>query len=270
MTFNGWLQIALYAVLIVLIAKPLGGYMTRVFNGERTFLRPVVRPLEIGIYKICGVREDDEQHWVTYAVAMLAFSFAGFVLMYAIQRLQNVLPLNPAGQDAVSPDLAFNTSVSFLTNTNWQSYVPETTMSYLTQMSALTVHNFVSAATGIVLAIVLIRGFARRSMQTLGNFWVDLTRCVVYLLLPISIVVGLVLIALRHAAELCCLYRCRYARRRQAGHRAGSGGFAGSHQDDGHQRRWLLQRQLVAPIRKPDRTDQLDPDGADLLDRRRR
>ena len=195
MTFNGWLQIALYAVLIVLIAKPLGGYMTSVFNGERTFLRPVVRPLEIGIYKLCGVREDEEQHWVTYAVAMLAFSFAGFVLMYAIQRLQNVLPLNPAGQDAVSPDLAFNTSVSFMTNTNWQSYVPETTMSYLTQMIALTVHNFVSAATGIVLAIVLIRGFARRSMQTLGNFWVDLTRCVVYLLLPISIVVGLVLIA---------------------------------------------------------------------------
>jgi potassium-transporting ATPase potassium-binding subunit len=195
MTFNGWLQIALYAVLIVLIAKPLGSYMTSVFNGERTFLRPVVRPLEVGIYKICGVREDDEQHWVTYAVAMLAFSFAGFVLMYTIQRLQNVLPLNPAGQDAVSPDLAFNTSVSFMTNTNWQSYVPETTMSYLTQMIALTVHNFASAATGIVLAIVLIRGFARRSMQTLGNFYVDLTRCVVYLLLPISIVVGLVLIA---------------------------------------------------------------------------
>jgi potassium-transporting ATPase potassium-binding subunit len=195
MTFNGWLQIALYAVLIVLIAKPLGSYMTSVFNGERTFLRPVVRPLEVGIYKICGVREDDEQHWVSYAVAMLAFSFAGFVLMYTIQRLQNVLPLNPAGQDAVSPDLAFNTSVSFMTNTNWQSYVPETTMSYLTQMIALTVHNFASAATGIVLAIVLIRGFARRSMQTLGNFYVDLTRCVVYLLLPISIVVGLVLIA---------------------------------------------------------------------------
>jgi K+-transporting ATPase ATPase A chain len=195
MTFNGWLQIAIYSVLIVLIAKPFGGYMTRVFNGERSFLRPVLRWLEVCIYKICGVREDEEQHWVTYAVAMLAFSFAGFVIMYAIQRLQNVLPLNPAGQDAVSPDLAFNTSVSFLTNTNWQSYVPETTMSYLTQMMALTVHNFVSAATGIVLAIVLIRGFARRSMQTLGNFWVDLTRCVVYILLPLSIVVGLVLIA---------------------------------------------------------------------------
>jgi potassium-transporting ATPase potassium-binding subunit len=194
MTFNGWLQIAIFAALVILITKPFGGYMTRVFNGERTFLRPVLRPLEVGIYKICGVREDEEQHWVSYAVAMLAFSFAGFVLMYAIQRLQNHLPLNPAGQDAVSPDLAFNTSVSFLTNTNWQSYTPETTMSYLTQMAALTVHNFVSAATGIVLAVALIRGFARRSANTLGNFWVDLTRCVFYILMPIAIVVGLVLI----------------------------------------------------------------------------
>jgi potassium-transporting ATPase potassium-binding subunit len=194
MTFNGWLQIAIFGALVVLITKPFGGYMTRVFSGERTFLRPVLRPLEVGIYKICGVREDEEQHWVSYAVAMLAFSFAGFVLMYAIQRLQNHLPLNPAGQDAVSPDLAFDTSVSFLTNTNWQSYVPETTMSYLTQMTALTVHNFVSAATGIALAIALIRGFARRSAQTIGNFWVDLTRIVLYVLLPIAIVVALVLI----------------------------------------------------------------------------
>jgi K+-transporting ATPase ATPase A chain len=196
MTFNGWLQIAIYAVLVVLIAKPFGGYMTRVFNGERTPLQLVFRPIEVGIYRLCGVREDEEQHWISYAVAMLAFSFAGFVIMYAIQRLQNVLPFNPQGQDAETPDLAFNTSVSFLTNTNWQSYVPETTMSYLTQMWALTVHNFVSAATGIVLAIVLIRGFARRSAHTLGNFWVDLTRCVLYILLPISIVVGLVFIAL--------------------------------------------------------------------------
>jgi K+-transporting ATPase ATPase A chain len=194
MTFNGWLQIALYAVLVVLLAKPMGGYMTRVFAGERTLLRPVLRPIEVGIYKVCGVREEDEQHWVSYAAAMLAFSFAGFVIMYALQRLQNVLPLNPQGQDAVSPDLAFNTSVSFITNTNWQSYVPETTMSYLTQMTALTVHNFVSAATGIALAIALIRGFARRSAQTIGNFWVDLTRGVLYLLLPISVIVGLVLI----------------------------------------------------------------------------
>src|ERR1700733_6353362 len=194
MTFNGWLQIALYAVLIVLIAKPLGSYMTSVFSGERTFLRPILRPLEVGIYKTCGVREDEEQHWVSYAVAMLAFSFAGFVIMYGIQRLQAMLPLNPAGQDAVSPDLAFNTSVSFITNTNWQSYVPETTMSYLTQMAGLTVHNFVSAATGIALAVALVRGFARRSALTLGNFWVDLTRCALYILLPIAIVVGLVFV----------------------------------------------------------------------------
>jgi K+-transporting ATPase ATPase A chain len=194
MTFNGWLQIAIFAVIVILITRPFGGYMTRVFNGERTLLRPVLRPLEVGIYKLCGVRESDEQHWVTYAVAMLAFSFAGFVTMYAIQRLQNHLPLNPAGQDAVSPDLAFNTSVSFLTNTNWQSYTPETTMSYLTQMMALTVHNFVSAATGIVLAIALVRSFARRSAQSIGNFWVDLTRCVLYILLPIAIGISLVLI----------------------------------------------------------------------------
>jgi K+-transporting ATPase ATPase A chain len=196
MTFNGWLQIAIFAVLVILITKPFGGYMTRVFNGERTPLRVVLHPVEVGIYKLCGVREDEEQHWVSYAVAMLAFSFAGFVIMYAIQRLQNVLPFNPAGQDAVSPDLAFNTSVSFLTNTNWQSYTPETTMSYLTQMWALTVHNFVSAATGIVLAVVLIRGFARRSSRTLGNFWVDLTRCVLYILLPIAVVICLAFIAL--------------------------------------------------------------------------
>ncbi len=134
MTFNGWLQIAIFSVLVILITKPFGGYMTRVFSGERTPLRLVLRPIEVGIYKLCGVREDEEQHWVSYAIAMLAFSFAGFVIMYAIQRLQNVLPFNPQGQDAVTPDLAFNTSVSFVTNTNWQSYVPETTMSYLTQM----------------------------------------------------------------------------------------------------------------------------------------
>ena len=231
MTFNGWLQIVLFAVLVVLLTKPFGGYMTRVFTGERTLLRPVLRPIEIGIYRICGVREDQEQHWVDYAVAMLAFSFAGFVTMYGIQRLQGVLPLNPQGQSAISPDFAFNTSVSFMTNTNWQSYVPETTMSYLTQMTALTVHNFLSAATGIALAIALVRGFARRSAQTIGNFWVDLTRCVLYILLPISIVVGVVLIW-QGCRKTCFAYTdVDYARWRQADHRAGTGGFAGSHQD---------------------------------------
>jgi K+-transporting ATPase ATPase A chain len=191
MTVNGWLQIALFSVIVVLLTKPLGGYMTKIFAGERTFLSPVLRPLERAIYWCCGVDEKHEQHWVTYGVAMLFFSAAGFLVLYALQRLQAVLPFNPAGQSAVDPALAFNTSVSFVTNTNWQSYVPETTMSYLTQMAGLTVHNFVSAATGIALAIALIRGFARRSAQTVGNFWVDMTRCTLYILMPIAIVVGL-------------------------------------------------------------------------------
>ncbi|MFZ2004242.1 MAG: potassium-transporting ATPase subunit KdpA [Stellaceae bacterium] len=191
MTVNGWLQIALYCVIITLIAKPFGGYMTKVFSGERNFLSRVLRPVERAIYRLCGVDETHEQHWVTYAVAMLFFTAAGFVTLYALQRLQAMLPFNPADQSAVEQSSAFNTSVSFVTNTNWQSYTPETTMSYLTQMAGLTVHNFVSAATGIALAIALVRGFARRSAQTVGNFWVDLTRCALYILLPISIVVGL-------------------------------------------------------------------------------
>ncbi|MBV9776584.1 MAG: potassium-transporting ATPase subunit KdpA, partial [Acetobacteraceae bacterium] len=194
MTINGWAQIALYSVLLILLTKPFGGYLTRVFAGERTFLSPVLRPLEAGLYRICGVAEAEEQHWVSYAMAMLAFSLAGFAILYGLQRLQGVLPFNPQGQAAVSPDLSFNTSVSFVTNTNWQSYTPETTMSYLTQMAGLTVHNFVSAATGIALAVALIRGFARRSAKGIGNFWVDLTRCVLYILLPISIVVTLVFV----------------------------------------------------------------------------
>ena len=191
MTLNGWFQIALYCVIVALITKPFGGYMTKVFNGERNFLSPVLRPVERGIYWCCGVDEKEEQHWVTYAVAMLFFTAVGFVVLYALQRLKAALPFNPADQSAVDPALAFNTSVSFITNTNWQNYTPETTMSYLTQMAGLTVHNFVSAATGIALAIALIRGFARRSAHTVGNFWVDLTRCTLYVLLPISIVVGL-------------------------------------------------------------------------------
>src|ERR1700761_3684421 len=191
MTVNGWLQVALYCVLLVLLTKPLGGYMTRVFAGERTPLSPVLRPLERGLYRVSGVDEAEEQHWVTYAIAMLAFTFAGFVVLYALQRLQAALPFNPQKLDAVSPDLAFNTSVSFVTNTNWQSYVPETTMSYLVEMAGLTVHNFVSAATGIALALALIRGFSRREAKGVGNFWVDLTRTTLYVLLPLSVVVGL-------------------------------------------------------------------------------
>jgi K+-transporting ATPase ATPase A chain len=191
MTVNGWIQIALYSVVIIALTKPVGFYLTRVFSGERTFLSPILRPVERAIYAVCGVNETEEQHWVTYAIAMAFFSAAGFVVLYAIQRLQGILPFNPQGQSAVEQSLAFNTSVSFITNTNWQSYVPETTMSYLTQMAGLTVHNFLSAATGIALAIALVRGFARRSAQSIGNFWIDVTRCVLYILLPASIVVGL-------------------------------------------------------------------------------
>jgi potassium-transporting ATPase potassium-binding subunit len=191
MTSNGWIQIALFSVIIIALTRPLGGYMTRVFNGERTFLHPILRPVERAIYWCCGVDEQQEQHWLTYAVAMLLFSLAGVVTLYGLQRLQAYLPFNPAGQSAVEQSLAFNTAVSFVTNTNWQAYSPETTMSYLTQMAGLAVHNFLSAATGIALAIALVRGFARREAKTIGNFWVDLTRTTLYILLPLSIVVGL-------------------------------------------------------------------------------
>ena len=194
MTIDGWLQIALYCALLILLTKPFGYYMTRVFEGVPTPLTPVLRPIERGLYRLSGVDETREQHWVAYAVAMLAFTFAGFVTLYGLQRLQAALPFNPRNFDPVSPDLSFNTSVSFVTNTNWQSYVPETTMSYLVQMAGLTVHNFMSAATGIALAIALIRGFARRSADTIGNFWVDLTRCTLYILLPVSIVGTLVFV----------------------------------------------------------------------------
>ena len=191
MTFQGWALIALYSFIIVLIAKPLGGYMTRVFEGERTLLSPLLRPVERLLYRASGIDEDREQSWVGYSFAMLFFSIAGFVTLYALQRLQAYLPFNPQGQAAVSQDLAFNTSVSFITNTNWQSYVPETTMGYLVQMAGLTVHNFLSAATGIALALALIRGFVRREAKAIGNFWVDLTRTTLYVLLPLSIVIAL-------------------------------------------------------------------------------
>jgi K+-transporting ATPase ATPase A chain len=191
MTLNGWIQIALFCAIIIAITPFLGGYMTKVFNGERTFLSFLLRPIERLIYAICGVKEKDEQHWTVYAVSMLLFSLIGFFLFYAILRLQGALPFNPQGLAGLGEHLSFNTAISFITNTNWQSYVPETTMSYLTQMSALTMHNFASAATGIALAVALIRGFARRSAQSIGNFWVDMVRCSLYVLLPISIVVGL-------------------------------------------------------------------------------
>jgi K+-transporting ATPase ATPase A chain len=191
MTMNGWIQIALFAAIVILLTRPLGGYMTRVFAGERGFLSPLLRPVERALYRLSGVDEKEDQPWLVYAIAMLAFSMTGFLSLYALQRLQALLPFNPQALPAVGEHLAFNTSVSFVTNTNWQSYVPETTMSYLAQMAGLTVHNFISAATGVALAVALIRGFARRSAQGVGNFWVDMTRCTLYVLLPIAVAVGL-------------------------------------------------------------------------------
>ncbi|MDX8461368.1 potassium-transporting ATPase subunit KdpA [Mesorhizobium humile] len=192
MTINGWIQIIIYCGILLLLVKPLGGYMYRVFSGDRTLLSPVLVPIERGLYRLAGTSDREEQHWAVYATGMLLFNLAGLLVLYALQRLQGVLPYNPAGMSAVDPELAFNTAASFVTNTNWQNYGGESTMSYLVQMAGLTVQNFVSAATGIAIAVALIRGFARASGKSIGNFWVDLTRCTLYLLLPMCIVLTLV------------------------------------------------------------------------------
>jgi potassium-transporting ATPase potassium-binding subunit len=194
MTVIGWVQILLYCAIIVAITPALGGYMTRVFNGEHTFLTPVLRPVELAIYKIAGVDERHEQHAVAYTVGMLLFHLGGLFIIYVLMRLQAFLPFNPAEQSAVSEDLSFNTAVSFITNTNWQNYGGESTLSYLVQMLGLTHQNYLSAATGIVLAVALIRGFARHSVRTVGSFWVDVTRCTLYILIPICVPYALFLV----------------------------------------------------------------------------
>jgi K+-transporting ATPase ATPase A chain len=194
MTVLGWAQIILFCAIVVALAPLLGGYMTRVFNGERTFLSPVLRPVEAGLYRVAGIDAAHEQHWLTYAIAMLLFNAGGFFLLYGLMRLQTPLPFNPADQSAVAPDLSFNTAISFVTNTNWQNYGGESTMSYLVQMLGLTSQNFLSAATGIALAVALVRGFARTSARTVGNFWADVVRCTLYVLLPICIPVALFLV----------------------------------------------------------------------------
>ena len=194
MTALGWIQILLYCAIIVAITPALGAYMTRVFTGESTFLTPILRPVELGIYKVAGVDERQEQDAVTYTVGMLIFHLGGLFIIYALMRLQAFLPFNPADQSAVTEDLSFNTAVSFITNTNWQNYGGESTLSYLVQMLGLTHQNYLSAATGIVLAIALIRGFARHSARTVGSFWVDVTRCTLYILLPICIPYALFLV----------------------------------------------------------------------------
>ena len=202
MTASGVLYIVVYFLLLLALTKPLGLFMAHVFEGERTFLHPVLRPLERLIYRVSGVSEDAEQQWTQYAASVLAFSLISFLMVYAIQRLQGVLPLNPVGFSTgnapanatkLTPDLAFNTAVSFMSNTNWQAYGGETTVSYFVQMTALTVQNFVSAAAGIAVAIALVRGFARKQAKTIGNFWVDLTRGTIYLLLPLSLLFALFL-----------------------------------------------------------------------------
>ena len=196
MTSVGVLQIAIFFALILLCAKPLGSYMARVFEGERTLLHPVLRWLEVLAYKVAGVKEV-EQKWTYYTASLLSFSVFGFLILYLLQRLQGILPLNPQGFGAgnVSPDQAFNVATSFVTNTNWQWYAGEATMSYFVQMAGLAVQNFASAAAGIAVAIAVIRGFARQEKRTIGNFWVDMTRATVYVLLPISIIGALLFVS---------------------------------------------------------------------------
>jgi K+-transporting ATPase ATPase A chain len=191
MTWQGWLQIALFAALVVAAIRPLGGYMARVFDGPRTPLQRLLRPFEFALYRLAGIDPAQEQHWSSYAGGLLVFHLAGIVMLYGMQRLQAVLPLNPQQFGAVPPDLALNTAVSFATNTSWQSYAGETTLSYFVQMAGITVQSFLSAAAGIAVAIALVRGFARRSAATIGNVWVDLTRATLYLLLPICVVATL-------------------------------------------------------------------------------
>ena len=196
MTANGWLQIFVYLLALVLLTRPLGGFLHRVFEGQKTFLSPLLGPVERGFYRLAGIDARREQDWLGYTLAMLVFNLAGFLLLYALLRLQGFLPLNPQQLPGVSPHLAFNTAVSFVTNTNWQSYGGETTLSYLSQMFGLTTQNFVSAGTGIAVALAVVRGFVRRQTSGLGNFWVDLTRATLYVLLPLSLLSALVLVAL--------------------------------------------------------------------------
>jgi len=195
MTVNGFVQVGLYLVLLLVLVKPLGGYMARVYEGGPSVLSNVLGPVERLLYRLAGVRSEEEMGWKTYAAAMLLFNGAGLLLLYALQRLQAWLPLNPQGLGPVAPDLAFNTASSFASNTNWQNYAGETTLSYLTQMLGLTVQNFLSAATGMAVLAALIRGLVRHSARTIGNFWVDLTRTTLYILLPLSTILALALVS---------------------------------------------------------------------------
>ena len=196
MNGQGWAEIALTLAVTVALAWPLGIYMARVWQGERTWLDPVLKPVERAVYAICGVKPEKGQNWIAYAMSFLAFSVASFLVLYLILRFQNLLPLNPQGFAGCSPDLAFNTAISFITNTNWQSYVPETTLSTFSQMAGLTSHNFLSAAAGIAVAAALARAFAANRAENLGDFWVDLTRISLYILLPFALIIAIAFVAL--------------------------------------------------------------------------
>jgi len=249
MTVNGWLQFGLYSVILFLTARPVGAYMTRVLEGERTWLDPVLRPFERLLYKLCGVNADKEMNWREYAYAMLGFAAAGMVLTYIIERVQVWLPLNPQHLANVGPDLAWNTAASFTTNTNWQFYVPESTMSYLTEMVGLATHNFWSAAAGIVVAVALIRGIRRTTSGTIGNFWVDMTRTTLYILTPACLVYALLLVArVFRKTSVRTRRLTRWNSPRWCRRSAGTGGIAGSDQDAGHERRRVLQCEQRAPV----------------------
>ena len=269
MTAIGWLQAVIFFLIVLALTKPIGLYMVRVFEGERTWLSPVLRPLETLIYRLGGVRENEEMPWYAYALSMLAFSVIGLVYLYVLLRTQKWLPFNPQHFDNMAPDLAWNTAVSFLTNTNWQFYSGESTMSYLSQMAGLAWHNFVSAAVGIAIAVAVVRGLVRTNVKTLGNFWVDLTRCSLYVLLPVSIVVGLFFVSQGVPQNFPRLPRRQVARRLHAVDHRRPDGVPRSHQRARHERRRIRQRELRVAQRKPESADQLRRDAADILPRRR-
>ncbi len=274
MTADGWFQILFYLFVISLVTKPVGIFLARVFEREKTFLDPVLRPVERLIYRLTGVDEKREMRWTEYAIAMLLFSGVSMTLLYLIERAQRWLPFNPQKLPNVGPFLAFGTAASFTTNTNWQAYSGETTMSYLTQMAGLAYHNFVSAAVGIVLAIVVIRGIARRETGNLGNFWVDMTRCLLWVLLPVCLVASLVLVSQGvvqnlkpyTTAQLIEPQTAQVAgangktvteKVTRAGDSAGTGGIAGGDQGIRHQWRRIFQRQQRSPVRKSRRRSRI-------------
>ncbi len=258
MTANGWFQICFFFAMILVCAKPLGLYMARVFERQHTFADRIFRPIERLIYRLTGIDETHEMPWTEYAIVMLLFSVVTMLATYAIERLQDHLPLNPQHLAAVAPDLALNTAASFTTNTNWQSYVPETTMSYLTQMLTLAYHNFFSAAVGIALAVAFIRGIARKESKTLGNFWVDTTRASLWVLLPTCFIYALLLVSQGVVQNFRPYDQAKLVQsqtvtatgtdgktddtdRRDAEHRSGASGLSGSHQDARHEWWWILQ-----------------------------